>query len=445
MNLLKAYLVPHPPIIMKSIGGSDSETCRNTIDAMNIISKQIAELKPDNIIIISPHAPLFRDAVTVISNKEMTGDFRNFGHPGIVFSFLNNVKLATNIYMAAEEMGIPSVFIDEDNYGYDFKLDHGIMVPLSFITSEYDDFKLIPLNYGLIDRKDLVKFGSVIRNEVEVLGEKTVLIASGDLSHSLINRGPYSFTPEGPDFDNRIVKAITESNLSSILNYDEDFVENAHQCGYNSLVILEGVLRGLDYNSNLLSYEGPFGVGYAVAEFNLNGEVEYTMDPYVKLAKETIENYVRNGTVLKLPNDLPTEMLDDRAGVFVTIYKDGDLRGCIGTISPTQENIAMEIIQNAISSCSRDPRFYAVNTGELPYLSVSVDVLMPAEDIESLAELDPNKYGVIVNKGHRRGLLLPNLEGIDSAEEQVDIALKKAGIHPTENYSLERFEVVRHK
>lgn len=444
MKLLKAYLVPHPPIIMESIGGSDSKTCIDTINAMHAISEQIADLRPDNIIIISPHAPLFRDAVAVISNKEMYGDFGRFGHPSISYTFSNNVKLAKNIFMATEENNIPGVLIDEENYGYDFELDHGIMVPLSFIVNRYNDFNLIPLNYGLINRQQLINFGKVIRHEIEKSGEKTVLIASGDLSHSLLDRGPYSYTAEGPEFDSKIVKVISESDLSQILSFTENFVENAHQCGYNSLVILEGILSDINYNSNVLSYEGPFGVGYAVAEFELSEKLK-DMDPYVRLAKDTIENYVNTGTVLKLPEDLPREMLDERAGVFVTIYKDGNLRGCIGTIGPVQENIAMEIIQNGISSCSRDPRFYAVDVNELPYLSVSVDVLMPAEDIESIDELDPTKYGVIVNKGHRRGLLLPNLEGIDSPEEQVDIALKKAGILPTEKYKLERFEVVRHK
>lgn len=445
MSLLKAYLVPHPPIIMESIGGSDSKICSDTIDAMRKISEQISELKPDNIIIISPHAPLFRDAVAIISNNKMDGDFGRFGHPGISYTFLNNINLAKNIYMASEENNIPSVLIDEENYGYDFVLDHGIMVPLSFITEKYDAFRLVPLNYGLINRKDLVKFGNIIRSEIEKSGEKTVLIASGDLSHSLLDRGPYSFTPEGPEFDGKIVDAISASDLSSILDFDDDLVENAHQCGYNSLVILEGVLSGTNYISKLLSYEGPFGVGYAVAEFELNETAYGNIDPYVKLAKETIENYVKNGTVLKLPGDLPEEMIKNSAGVFVTIYKDGSLRGCIGTIGPVQDNIAMEIIHNGISSCSQDPRFYAVDESELPYLNVSVDVLMPSEAIDSVDDLDPAKYGVIVYSGRRRGLLLPNLEGIDTAQEQVDIALKKAGIHPTEQYKMERFEVVRHK
>ncbi|HHZ00152.1 MAG TPA: AmmeMemoRadiSam system protein A, partial [Tissierellia bacterium] len=129
----------------------------------------------------------------------------------------------------------------------------------------------------------------------------------------------------------------------------------------------------------------------------------------------------------------------------VSLKLDGSLRGCIGTISPTTSSIADEIIRNAISAGTEDPRFPPVTEEELSRLEYSVDVLGKAEKIESLDDLDPVRYGVIVTKGHRRGLLLPNLEGINTVEEQVSIALRKAGIYPHEDYRLERFEVVRHK
>jgi AmmeMemoRadiSam system protein A len=169
-------------------------------------------------------------------------------------------------------------------------------------------------------------------------------------------------------------------------------------------------------------------------------------DPYVMLAKETLELYVRTG---KRPDihdyDLPKEMTDKKAGVFVSIKtKAGQLRGCIGTIYPYAKNIAEEIVNNAISAGTRDPRFYPVREEELSDLVYSVDVLMEPEKIESLNELDVKKYGVIVRKGFRSGLLLPDLEGVDTPEDQVRIALMKAGIGPHENYTMERFEVVRH-
>jgi AmmeMemoRadiSam system protein A len=168
------------------------------------------------------------------------------------------------------------------------------------------------------------------------------------------------------------------------------------------------------------------------------------MDAYVKLAKSAVESFVKTGKFIKLDEDLPQELLTDKAGVFVSIKKNGSLRGCIGTIGSTKENIGEEIIRNALSAALDDPRFPPVAEGELGHLTYSVDVLSPPESISSAAMLDVTKYGVIVTCGMKRGLLLPNLEGIDDVETQVSIALRKAGIGADEGYWLERFQVVRH-
>ncbi len=167
-------------------------------------------------------------------------------------------------------------------------------------------------------------------------------------------------------------------------------------------------------------------------------------DWYVRLARMTLENYVEHGREIGIPEELPEEMLNRKAGVFVSLKRNGDLRGCIGTIMPTTSCIAEEIIQNTVSAGARDPRFYPVQANELPEIVYSVDVLSEAEPIDSLDKLDVKKYGVIVRAGRRSGLLLPDLEGVDTPEHQVMIALQKAGIGQDESFSLERFEVIRH-
>lgn len=165
---------------------------------------------------------------------------------------------------------------------------------------------------------------------------------------------------------------------------------------------------------------------------------------YVRLARETIENYIKHGKKITPPLAFPEEMINQKAGVFVSLKKNGNLRGCIGTFIPTQENIAQEIIKNAISAAVDDPRFSPVTISELGNLTISVDVLSPPEEISDILELDPKKYGVIVSSGYKKGLLLPDLEGVDTAEEQVDIARRKAGIYPDEKVKLYRFEVKRY-
>ncbi|MDY0119356.1 MAG: AmmeMemoRadiSam system protein A [Clostridia bacterium] len=166
---------------------------------------------------------------------------------------------------------------------------------------------------------------------------------------------------------------------------------------------------------------------------------------YTTLARESITHYLETRQLLEIPAYAPEELLDRQAGCFVTLYKDGKLRGCIGTIEPQQDTLAEEIIRNAVSSATEDPRFPSVKKEELEHIAVSVDVLGVPEKIDSKESLDPKRYGVIVSLRRRRGLLLPNLEGIDSADEQLDIALQKAGIYPDEPYQMERFLVVRHK
>ncbi|MCS7239876.1 MAG: AmmeMemoRadiSam system protein A [Candidatus Bipolaricaulota bacterium] len=166
-------------------------------------------------------------------------------------------------------------------------------------------------------------------------------------------------------------------------------------------------------------------------------------DPYVELAWQAIAAWVREGRRVSPPNDLPPEFFSTRAGTFVSIKKHGILRGCIGTYLPTEENLAQEIIENAIRAATEDPRFPPVRPEELPELSITVDVLSPPETC-SERDLDPKRYGVIVEKGWRRGLLLPDLPGVDTVEEQLRIAKMKAGLAPHEPCKIYRFTVVRH-
>jgi AmmeMemoRadiSam system protein A len=167
-------------------------------------------------------------------------------------------------------------------------------------------------------------------------------------------------------------------------------------------------------------------------------------DSYVKLARQSLEYYVSTGETMKIPKDLSKELLNERAGVFVTIKKDNLLRGCIGTIDPEESSIAGEIIRNAVSAGTKDPRFNPVRKDELKDIVYSVDVLGKAEIIKSIDELDIKEYGVIVSKGFKMGLLLPDIEGVDTPEDQVNIAMQKAGIKDIKGCTLERFQVVRH-
>ena len=312
---------------------------------------------------------------------------------------------------------------------------------------------------------DYYRRGQCIAQAAETLGRRAVFVASGDLSHKLKDDGHYGFAPEGPEFDRQITKAMAAGDFLHFLTIDPAFCKRAAECGLRSFQIMAGVLDGQAVESKLLSYEGITGMGYGVATFTVIGpdegrrfgeqcevmerarlaEKKASEDPWVKLARMSLETFVKTGRRLeRLPEDLPPEMTEQAAGVFVSLHAHGQLRGCIGNTGPTTENVAWEIVQNAVSACSRDPRFLPVTVSELNGLEYSVDVLGQQEPISSLAELDVKKYCVIVSSGGRRGLLLPDLKGVDTVEQQIDIARQKGGISSREKYTLERFEVVRH-
>lgn len=455
-----SYIFPHPPIIVPEVGKGEENGVIKTVNAAIKASKEIKSQKPTTIIVTTPHAPIFEDYILISDDKVLKGNFGKFGRKDVGLSFENNLSLVERIISFAGDEGISSGGIDRATaakYGLENELDHGALVPLYYIAQEYSNFKIVHISISYLSMEELYRFGMCIRKAVEESDEEVVFVASGDLSHKLTNDGPYGFSEFGKQFDELIVNSIKDNDVRRLLSIDEDLCESAAQCGLRAFVMMYGALDGYDITPEVYSYEGPFGVGYAIAKIGVGREdvsrrimdkmVEEILkneDEYVALARKSLESFVRDGKLLEMPDELPKEMKTERAGVFVSIKKDGQLRGCIGTIAPTRENIAGEIIYNAISSGTEDPRFFPVDASELGSLVYSVDVLMKPEPIDSIDELDVIKYGVIVKSRHRSGLLLPNLEGVNSPEEQVDIALQKAGIMKNEEYSMQRFEVIRH-
>jgi MEMO1 family protein len=324
---------------------------------------------------------------------------------------------------------------------------------------------LVRIGLSGLSETEHYQFGKCIAKTADKLKRRVVFVASGDLSHKLKDDGPYGFSAEGPVFDKDITQAMSKADFLRFLTYDENFCEAAAECGLRSFIIMAGALDGRAVEAQLLSYEGPFGVGYSVCSYAVNGEDEsrhfdavYNRnqseivqssksgeDEYVRLARLSLETYIKTQKYIELPAGLPAEMMEKRAGAFVSLKKHGQLRGCIGTISPMTGCVAEEILHNAVSAGTQDPRFPAITEYELNDIVYSVDVLAPAEPIQSIAELDVKRYGVIVSSGYKRGLLLPNLDGVNTPEQQVSIALQKGSIKQDEPYSLERFEVVRHK
>lgn len=461
MPVTGAFIVPHPPIIMPQVGRGEEKKISRTFGSYEEAARRVAALKPDTIVLASPHSIMYSDYFHISPGMSAKGDLRKFGAPEVSVSVRYDTWFVSELEKAAESEGIPAGTLGER----DGSLDHGTVIPLAFVNSFYSGYSLVRIGLSGLSLADHYRLGMCVAEVAGRSGKNVVFIASGDLSHKVSANGPYGFAPEGPEFDRQITEAMASGDFLRFLSFPPDFTEKAAECGLRSCVIMAGALDGKKVEAELLSYEGTFGVGYGIASFLPVGDdedrrflkmylerehkrieqIKNNEDEYVKLARHCVEHFVKTGKRAQIPSGLPEEMLKSRAGVFVSIKKYGELRGCIGTISPVTGSIAEEICRNAVSSCSEDPRFMPVRPEELPDLQYSVDVLSPPESISSPEMLDVRRYGVIVSCGARKGLLLPNLDGVDTVEQQIEIAMRKGGIRPGENYRLQRFEVVRHQ
>jgi AmmeMemoRadiSam system protein A len=460
-----AALSPHPPLLIPEIGGTRIQDVAVTVAGMEQMAKELVDSYPETVVFLTPHGNVFSDAVSALSEPRLEGDFSNFGNHNKRTSCQNDNELLQDIAHKASSANINYILLDKDTALYNQLnpgLDHGIMVPLYYLQEAgLSNVNVVAISVAFISLLELFVFGTLIRDAAEALGRRVAIVASGDMSHRLKNEGPYDYHPDGQRFDTEVEKILAAGDVQSFLNIPEELRENAGECGYRSLVMMFGALDGRKFTSRVFSYEGPFGVGYLTAGFLPGEESKSLLEELqqnkreqlwasrenestpVRWARMILENYTRTRKIPPLPPEM-AELRRQKAGAFVSLKKNGQLRGCIGTTSAVYGDLAQEIAHNAISAGSRDPRFSPVEASELDDLIYSVDVLGAAEPC-SREDLDPKKYGVIVSKGHRRGLLLPDLEGVDTVEEQLYIALNKAGVSPSEDYKIERFEVIRYK
>ncbi|MBO4847412.1 MAG: AmmeMemoRadiSam system protein A [Lachnospiraceae bacterium] len=460
MAIIGAFMVPHPPLIVPEVGKGSEEQIKTTTKAYERAAKEIAELKPETIIITSPHSVMYADYFHISPGRNATGDLGNFRAREVKFREEYDTELVNEICRIADVNAFSAGTLGER----DKELDHGTMVPLYFIRKYLNDCKIVRIGLSGLPLTDHYRLGQMIKSAVNNLSRRVVFVASGDLSHKLQTYGPYGFAPEGPKYDERIMDVCSRAAFDELFDFDEAFCERAAECGHRSFVIMAGALDGIKVKATKYSHEDVTGVGYGICSFIPEGDdpsrrflekhlekVELELeakknasDEYVRLARKAIESYVTDKTIIKVPENLPKEMTDTCAGAFVSIHEHGRLRGCIGTISATKDCLAQEIIANAISASTTDPRFDPITKDELPWLDINVDVLGEAEDIDSPDELDVKRYGVIVSTRFKRGLLLPDLDGVDTVDQQIRIAKQKAGISDNEKYSLQRFEVIRH-
>ena len=484
MGIKAAYLIPHAPVFLNEIGGDEVEQVASTRKALEKIKKEVEAISPDTILIISPHGPIFSDAIAIYDLPNYNGDLRTFGAFDLNYTFEKDSVFINRLMQISRENNGYYYPLSESEF-VDFqcepRLDHGVTVPLHFLSPLAKQTKIVAMSYGTLSYLELLKQGRYIYETAEALDIKLVIIASGDMSHALMSSGPYTLNQNGIWFDGVMRDFLINNKPYDIFLEDSDAIESAKECGLRSYAIMMGALSDHLLKPEVLSYEGPFGVGYLTAVLRVVGvksdnplnaleaawankikSINEKAHFLAKFARIAIEHYIQTETRPKgsiannnlmlnevlIQNNLTEACLSTLLapkGVFVSIKQNGVLRGCMGTIYPSKATVMDEIVQNALLAASNDPRFEAIVESELSLLTVSVDVLSTPEIIHNKNVLSPERLGVIVYKGDAYGVLLPNLEGIDTVEDQLKIASNKAGFHVDEIEKIACFTVDRYK
>lgn len=451
-------IAPHPPIFVPAVGGAEARVAHESLDALERARRALESYDPDTIVLMSPHAPAAADVVLVDDSAVFSGTLSQFrdttpyawpGDPAFADALLNRLSRA----------GVPALRRSSEPRLRAGWLDHATIVPLSFLDPDQRR-RIVVLSLSYLPLETNRVLGHEVRATAEELGIKTAFIASGDCSHRLTPEAPAGYSPRAAEFDAWLVDMVRAGRLSVLPTVDPMLEDAAGECGLRSFIAVGGFAGADPVQTSVLAYEGPWGVGYLTA---LVGDAAIAADAVswpgeqagtkggtagadeseiVRLARSTIEAYVCEGRVIE-PQPLAGTEYPAQAGAFVSLHRGDDLRGCIGTIAPTEDSLAEEVVRNAIQAATQDPRFPPMCGEELADLDISVDVLHAPEPA-TLADLDAKRYGVIVSSGWRRGLLLPDLEGVDDVATQVAIAMRKGCISPDDGYQLERFRVDRY-
>ena len=425
-GIVAGALTAHPPILLPEVGGAESQRVQATAHAMEELDAILVAVPATLAIVISPHSPSSMTSLPVRRATRVGGDLARFRAPQVRIEADVDLDLASKLVADGQRAGFALTWAE------DSELDHGVVVPLHMLPRTMKGKHCVFLGVSGWPLQRFLAFGGWLQQWLQHRG--AILIASGDLSHRLTPDAPYGFRPEGPVFDRLVIDALRGHDWQRIEGVDPDLVEEAGECGLRPLAILLGAARAAGLTSQVLSYEGPFGVGYPVVAFTGARVVLDIQD----LGRRAIETYLRSHQLIEPPEPIPMEWQAPSAA-FVTLRKNGAMRGCVGSTRPTEATAAHELIRYAIASAVRDPRFHPVRLDEVPLLSIRVQLLDPAEPITDITRIDPRTQGIIVRSGDRQALLLPGIDEVVTPEQQLRAACQKAGIDRHAALQVERF------
>jgi MEMO1 family protein len=439
--LVCAVLMPHAPVLVPAIGGSRGNAAAASTQAMREAAARVMAHQPETVLVISPHSPRQRRAFGLWADEQLEGSFAQFGSPEVSVRLPNDLPLAKAVAAEAQKLGVETWWIR------DHELDHGALVPLWFLVDA--GWLGATVVVSLNDPADggLTELGVAIAAAATTIQRRVAIVASGDMSHRLTKDAPCGFHPLAHRFDESFIGLVRSGDYRSLQNMDPDLRELAAEDAVDSTLIAAAAANWDATGHKVLGYQGPFGVGYGVAilfekdDAAANNHAAGASLPSV--ARRSVETALAG--IAGSPPSPADEYLSQKAPVFVTVrHRDGELRGCVGTIVPVCANIVAETWRNARLAAMNDKRFEPVSPDELADLRFEVSVLHSFENISSIADLDPQRFGVVVStEDDRRGLLLPGIEEIRTTEAQLSIARKKGWMEEDEPVTIQRFQVDR--
>lgn len=450
-QIVLAALMPHAPVLVPPVGGDRSEAASHSVRAMEKASRRIVGANPDTVVLISPHTPRRPGAFAMWTGLRLRGSFAQFGAPEAAIDLPADQAFSEILLHEAGIRGVKMWWLRDQ------PLDHGATVPLWHLCAAGWSGPTIVLGLNYPGEPGLTELGEAIAAAAQHSGRRLAMVASGDMSHRLRPGAPAGFHPRATDFDHDLIKTLRDGHYRQLLQLNTELQELAAEDAAHSTTIAVASVNWSSVGHEVLSYEAPFGVGYGVAilyhrdgqNSETNAAVSQPAQIQVPepekilpwLARCSIEAAFRGED--NIPLTVANGILAEPHGVFVTIRGPHNrLRGCVGTLSPHHENTATETWEVARGAAFHDTRFAPIEPRELKNLRFEVTMVFPPEEITSPSELKPRSHGLIVaTEDGRRGVLLPDLQGIDTPERQIAVCRRKGRIGRSEPVRLQRFAV----
>jgi MEMO1 family protein len=439
-----AALMPHAPVLVPVVGGKHGNRASASVRAMVAAARRIVAAQPDAVVLISPHTPRRRCAFALWAGGRIRGSLAQFGAPEAAVDLPAAEKLAATITAEARARGVELWPLRSA------ELDHGAVVPLWHLAEAGWRGPTLVLGLNYPGEPGLVELGEAIAAAAGQLELRLGIVASGDMSHCLQPGAPAGFHPRAQEFDSTFIEHLRAGRYRALLELDADLQSLAAEDAVDATVVAAAAVQWDATGHEVLSYEGPFGVGYGVAILHEGrrkhpaawdrdesaGQIELP-----QIARSSIA--AAFGAAVEKPAAAAAGFLAERHGVFVTLRDlSGRLRGCVGTLTPRCRDTVEETWRVARDAAFRDGRFPPVSPEELPDLHFEVSVMFPPEEVASGAELDPQRFGVVVTAADgRRGVLLPDVAGVETVAQQLALARRKGGIGEFEPVRLRRFAV----